>query len=36
VALPILRHRVIVNHRAVGDSISSEDVVQHLLRAVTA
>ncbi|HUT13820.1 MAG TPA: MoxR family ATPase [Thermoguttaceae bacterium] len=32
VALPILRHRIIVNHRAVGDSITSEDVVKHLLK----
>ncbi len=31
VALPILRHRIIVNHRAVGDSVTSEDVVNHLL-----
>ncbi len=31
VALPILRHRIIVNHRAVGDSIASTDVVRHLL-----
>ena len=30
-ALPILRHRVVVNHRAIGDSITSEDVVAHLL-----
>jgi MoxR-like ATPase len=30
-ALPILRHRVIVNHRAIGDSITSEDVVTNLL-----
>ena len=31
-ALPILRHRIIVNHRAVGDSITSADVVGHLLK----
>ena len=31
VALPILRHRVIVNHRAVGDSITTENVIDHLL-----
>ncbi len=31
VALPILRHRIIVNHRAVGDSVTSSDVVEHLL-----
>ena len=33
-ALPILRHRIIVNHRAVGDSISSQDVGEHLLQEV--
>ena len=31
IALPVLRHRVIVNHRAVGDEIDSEDVVERLL-----
>jgi MoxR-like ATPase len=31
VALPILRHRIIVNHRAVGDSVTPEHVVRHLL-----
>jgi MoxR-like ATPase len=36
VALPILRHRIIVNHRAVGDSITSEHIVQHLLDNVSA
>jgi len=32
VALPILRHRIIVNHRAVGDSITSGHVIEHLLK----
>jgi len=36
VALPILRHRIIVNHRAVGDSVTSEDVVRHLLKEAAA
>ncbi len=31
VALSILRHRLIVNHRAVGDGVSSVAVVQHVL-----
>ena len=31
VAMPILRHRIIVNHRAVGDSVTSEDVIKQLL-----
>ena len=35
VALPILRHRIIVNHRAVGDSITSAHVVEHLLKETT-
>ena len=35
-ALPILRHRVIVNHRAVGDSITSAHIVDHLLKEVAA
>jgi MoxR-like ATPase len=30
-ALPILRHRVIVNHRAVGDGITAEAVVAKLI-----
>jgi MoxR-like ATPase len=34
VALPVLRHRIIVNHRAVGDSVTSSDVVSHLLKEV--
>ena len=33
-ALPILRHRIIVNHRAVGDAITSTDVVSRLLEEV--
>ncbi len=35
-ALPILRHRIIVNHRAVGDSVTSSDVVDRLLKEVAA
>ena len=31
VAPAVLRHRIIVNHRAVGDAISSADVVKHLI-----
>ncbi len=30
-AVPILRHRIIVNHRAVGDSVTAEQIVEHLL-----
>jgi MoxR-like ATPase len=36
VALPVLRHRVLVNHRAVGDGVSSTDVVSRLLKEVAA
>jgi MoxR-like ATPase len=31
VIMPILRHRIIVNHRAVGDGVTVEDVVRHLM-----
>ena len=31
VAIPILRHRIIVNHRAIGDGITSEQVIQRIL-----
>ncbi len=31
VALPILRHRVLLNHRAVGDEITAEQTIEHLL-----
>jgi len=36
VALPVLRHRVLVNHRAVGDGISAEAVIRHLLEQVSS
>jgi MoxR-like ATPase len=32
VALPVLRHRIITNHRATGDAIAAEDVVKRLLQ----
>ena len=32
VALPILRHRVVVNHRAIGDGITTESVIDRILR----
>jgi MoxR-like ATPase len=35
-ALPILRHRIIVNHRAVGDSVASANVIDRLLEEVAA
>ena len=36
VALPVLRHRILVNHRAVGDGITSEKIIEKLLAEVTA
>jgi len=35
VALPVLRHRVMVNHRAVGDGVDSAGVVRELLKSVS-
>jgi MoxR-like ATPase len=34
VALSVLRHRVMVNHRAVGDGINSSSVIAELLKSV--
>jgi len=31
VAVPVLQHRIIVNHRAVGDAVTAQNVVEHLL-----
>ena len=31
IAVPVLRHRIIVNHRAVGDGITAELVVERLV-----
>jgi MoxR-like ATPase len=36
VALPVLRHRTIASHRAIGDGIGAPDIVAHLLKAVAA
>jgi len=30
----VLRHRVMVNHRAVGDGINSSSVISELLKSV--
>ncbi|MEX0715503.1 MAG: MoxR family ATPase [Planctomycetaceae bacterium] len=35
VAVPVLRHRVIVNHRAVGDGVTVEDLLEYLLKNVS-
>jgi MoxR-like ATPase len=34
VAVPVLRHRIIVNHRAIGDGVNSEQIVRTLLADV--
>ena len=31
VATPILRHRMVVNHRAIGDGVNTDDIVGRLL-----
>ncbi len=31
-AAPVLRHRIVVNHRAIGDGVDSESIVQRLLQ----
>jgi MoxR-like ATPase len=36
VALPILRHRIIANHRAVGDHVAAPGIVRHLLDRVAS
>ncbi|HEY4329759.1 MAG TPA: MoxR family ATPase [Phycisphaerae bacterium] len=36
VALPVLRHRVLVNHRAVGDGVMSENIIEKLLAETPA
>ncbi|MCH8851925.1 MAG: MoxR family ATPase [Planctomycetes bacterium] len=36
VAMPILRHRIIPNHRAIGDNVTSENIISHLLEHVGA
>jgi MoxR-like ATPase len=34
VVMPILHHRIIANHRAVGDGVRAQDIVSHLLKEV--
>jgi MoxR-like ATPase len=36
VALPVLRHRIIVNYAAVAEGIRSDDVVRELVKSVPA
>jgi MoxR-like ATPase len=35
-AVAVLRHRIIANHRAIGDGISPSGIIDHLLREVAA
>ncbi|HEY3967737.1 MAG TPA: AAA family ATPase [Planctomycetaceae bacterium] len=34
IAVPVLRHRIVVNHRAVGDGIAAEQVVERLVSEI--
>ena len=34
VATPILRHRLVGNHRAIGDGITTEDIVDRLIKEI--
>jgi MoxR-like ATPase len=36
IAVPVLRHRILPNHRAVGDGVTSRQIVDHLLKEVAA
>ena len=36
VAIPILRHRILPNHRAIGDGVTSRQIVDRLLQDVAA
>ncbi|HXE53841.1 MAG TPA: MoxR family ATPase [Tepidisphaeraceae bacterium] len=36
VAVPILRHRILPNHRAIGDGVTSRQIVDRLLKDVAA
>jgi MoxR-like ATPase len=36
VAVPILRHRILTNHRAVGDGVTSRQIVDRLLNEIAA
>lgn len=35
ISLPVLRHRVLGNHRAIGDQIDADAIVEHLLKRVS-
>lgn len=33
IAVPVMRHRIVVNHRAIGDGVTTDDVITELLKA---
>ena len=35
IAVPVLRHRIVVNHRAVGDAVTADQVVRRLVEELT-
>lgn len=35
VAVPVLRHRVVVNHRAIGDAVTTDQVVEKLIAEIS-
>ncbi len=35
VALPVLRHRILINHRAIGDAVTSDAIIERLLKETT-
>ncbi|MBT5019943.1 MoxR family ATPase [Planctomicrobium sp.] len=34
VAVPVLRHRVVVNHRAIGDAVTTDQVIEKLIAEI--
>ena len=36
VALPVLRHRILANHRAIGDAVDSDQIINRLLEEIRA
>ena len=35
VALPVLRHRILINHRAIGDAVTSDAIIERLVKETT-
>ena len=34
VATPVLRHRLVGNHRAIGDGVSTDDIIDRLIKEI--